>query len=122
MIRPTPTRGFVPALLTAIVVLAAPAGAARAERIFLPLDREGSWTGSDKTLHFAGSFWMASALRVEGKDEGTAVGISFGVGVAKEVYDAAFKPARLGRGASRKDLVVDLLGAAAGVFVFSVLD
>jgi len=122
MIPTAAKRGFSCALLAAALAIAMPAVSARAERIFLPLDREGSWTGSDKALHFAGSFWMASALRVEGRNEGAAVAISFGVGVAKEVYDAAFKPARLGRGASRKDLVVDLLGAAAGVLVFSALD
>ena len=50
------------------------------------------------------------------------MGVTFGVGVAKEIFDAAFKPARQGRGASRKDLVVDLLGAAAGVLFVRVLD
>jgi len=95
---------------------------ARAERIFLPLDREGPWLASDKTLHFAGSFAVAASLRTEGRDEGSAVGVTLGLGVAKEIYDAAFKPARYGRGASRKDLVVDVLGAAAGILFVRALD
>ncbi|HEU4724193.1 MAG TPA: hypothetical protein VFU59_02735 [Candidatus Eisenbacteria bacterium] len=107
----------------ALAILAAAPPPARAERLFLPLDREGSWTASDKTLHFAASFAIATSLRIEGRDEGAAVGVTFGIGVAKEVYDATFKSAAHGaRGASRKDLVVDLLGAAAGILFVRALD
>jgi uncharacterized protein YfiM (DUF2279 family) len=110
------------ALLVASLSSAAGAAPARAERIFLPLDREGPWLGSDKTLHFAGSLAIAASLRIEGRDESSALGVTMGLGVAKEVYDAAFKPARYGRGASRKDLVVDLLGAAAGILFVRAID
>jgi uncharacterized protein YfiM (DUF2279 family) len=95
---------------------------AGAERIFLPLDREGPWGGSDKTLHFAGSMALAASLRIEGRDEGSAVGWTIGAGVAKEIFDAAFKRPRESRGASRKDLVVDLVGAAAGVLLIRAVD
>lgn len=108
--------------LAASLAAATLATPARAERIFLPLDREGPWLGSDKTLHFAGSLAIAASLRIEGRDEGSAVGVTLGLGLAKEVYDTAFKPARHGRGASRKDLVVDLLGAAAGIFFVRAID
>ena len=109
-------------LLAASLLAASPVPAAHAERLFLPLEREGSWLGSDKTLHFAGSMAIAASLRVEGRDEGSAVGVTIGLGVAKEIFDAAFKPARQGRGASRKDLVVDLLGAAAGILFIRAID
>lgn len=109
-------------IVAATLASACMAPAARAERIFLPLDREGPWLGSDKTLHFAGSFAIAASLRTEGRDEGSAVGATLGLGVAKEIYDAAFKPARHGRGASRKDLVVDLLGATAGILFVRAID
>ncbi len=109
-------------LLAAALLAASPVPAVHAERLFLPLEREGSWLGSDKTLHFAGSLAIAASLRVEGRDEGSAVGVTIGIGVAKEIFDAAFKPARHGRGASRKDLVVDLLGAAAGILFIRAID
>jgi uncharacterized protein YfiM (DUF2279 family) len=44
------------------------------------------------------------------------------IGVAKEIYDATLKPRRLGRGASRKDLGADLLGALAGVLIVAAVD
>jgi uncharacterized protein YfiM (DUF2279 family) len=44
------------------------------------------------------------------------------VGVAKEIYDVTLKPRRLGRGASRKDLVADLIGAVAGVVIVAAAD
>jgi uncharacterized protein YfiM (DUF2279 family) len=48
--------------------------------------------------------------------------VTVGLGFAKELYDAAWKPASRGRGASRKDLVMDLLGAAAGVLLLRAVD
>jgi len=95
---------------------------ARARPIFLPLDREGSWLASDKTLHFAGSFAVAASWRVEGRSEGQAAAYTISLGVAKEIYDAALKPARFGRGASRKDLLVDVLGTAAGILFLRAID
>jgi len=96
--------------------------ATRAEPFLLPLEREGSWTASDKTLHFAGSAALALSARAAGRREEASIGIAFGFGILKEAYDGTLKPVRAGRGASRKDLVVDLLGAAAGVFLFRALD
>ena len=91
-----------------------------AERFFLPRESEGPWLASDKTLHFAGSFAIAVSCRVEGESEATAAGVTIGIGVAKEVYDATFRPARPGvpRGASRRDL----LGTAAGILFVRAID
>ncbi|HSQ58899.1 MAG TPA: hypothetical protein VLT84_00455, partial [Acidobacteriota bacterium] len=91
---------FLPALLAGAVA----ASDARAERLFLPLDREGAWLAPDKTLHFAASAALAVSFRVEGTREESAFRYTVGLGVAKEVFDAAFQPARERRGASRKDL------------------
>ncbi|HEU4333365.1 MAG TPA: hypothetical protein VFT32_02620, partial [Candidatus Eisenbacteria bacterium] len=111
----------------AVIVLALLAGTlgaaeARAERIFLPLDREGAWLAPDKTLHFAASAAIAVSFRVEGSREEAAFRYTIGIGVAKEVFDAAFQPARERRGASRKDLVMDLLGTVAGLALVRALD
>ena len=95
---------------------------AAAEPILLPMEREGAWTAPDRLLHFGGSLAIAASLRVEGRGRSEALGLTLGVGVAKEVYDAAFKPRRFGRGASRKDLIADLAGAAAGVLLLGALD
>jgi uncharacterized protein YfiM (DUF2279 family) len=98
------------------------AGAITPAPFLLPRDREGSWLASDRQLHFAGSLAISASLRVEGRSRAEAVVGSFAVGVAKEIYDAALKPRRLGRGASRKDLVADLLGALAGVALIAAVD
>lgn len=111
---------FVLAAVSA-AVLAAPRPAA-AEPFLLPLDREGSWTAADRQLHFAGSLAIASSLRVEGRDRAEALALTVGIGIAKEVYDATLKPRRLGRGASRKDLVADVAGAVAGILLLAAFD
>src|SRR3954466_10903449 len=90
--------------------------------LFLSTADQGPWLAPDKELHFAGSLAIAASLRVEGQRRGTAVGITFGVGVLKEVYDAAIKPRRMGRGASWKDLAADLAGALAGIALVSAMD
>lgn len=105
-----------------LLLVSATPSSARAERFFLPLEREGGWLDSDKTLHFATSFVVAASWRVEGEREGTVAGLTIGLGVAKEVYDATFRPSRDGRGASRKDLVVDVLGTAAGILFIRAID
>src|SRR5512140_1317739 len=118
MRRPTIAPAIAALLLAALAAapLALPSPA-RAERLFLPREDEGPWLASDKTLHFAASFAIAVSCRVEGESEATTAGVTIGVGVAKEFYDAALRPARAGvpRGASRKDLLMDLLGTAAGI-------
>src|SRR5437868_7334502 len=89
--------------------------------LFLSTADQGPWLAADKELHFAGSLAIAASLRVEGQRRGRAVALSFGVGVAKEIYDAALKPRRMGRGASWKDLAADLAGALAGVALLSAI-
>jgi len=122
MVRiPRPVARVVVLLALASVSIAAPA-AALAKPFLLPLEREGSWVASDKSLHFAGSAALALSARAAGRGEEASFGISFGFGIVKEAYDATLKPAGPGRGASRKDIVVDLLGAAAGILLFRVLD
>lgn len=93
-----------------------------AEPFLLPSEREGPWTAPDRQLHFGASLAIAASLRVEGRDRPTALAITAGIGVAKEIYDATFKPRRLGRGASRKDLIADLAGAAAGILLLAAFD
>ncbi|MGE5178527.1 MAG: hypothetical protein ACM3PF_05460 [Bacteroidota bacterium] len=112
---------LVAALLTAMLVAAAPRDGFAA-RIFLPLDQEGSWTAADKQVHFGVCLAIAASFRVEGRSRAQSVTGSFAVGVAKEIYDVTLKPGRLGRGASRKDLAVDLLGAVAGVLIVAAAD
>lgn len=112
--------------LAAFAAVAVAGGAvprfAAAEPFLLPLEREGAWTAPDRQLHFGGSLAIAASLRVEGRRRSDAIALTLGVGIAKEVYDAAFKPRRLGRGASRKDLIADLAGAAAGVLLLAAFD
>ena len=107
------------AALAALLLLFPAAGSAR---VLLPREAEGPWLRADREIHFAASLAMAASWRVEGRSRSTAVALSLSAGIAKEAYDAALKPRRLGRGASRKDLVADLLGAAAGVLILSALD
>jgi uncharacterized protein YfiM (DUF2279 family) len=120
-IAPATAAVLVAALLAAAVGLPQ---LARAERLFLPREYEGPWLASDKTLHFASSFAIAVSCRVEGQSEGASAGVTIGVGVAKEFYDATLRPARPGlpRGASRRDLVMDLLGTAAGILFIRAID
>ena len=96
--------------------------AAGAEPLLLPMVREGAWTAPDRQLHFGGSLAIAASFRVEGRTRSEAFALTAGIGIAKEVYDATFKPRRLGRGASRKDLIADLAGAAAGILLLTALD
>jgi uncharacterized protein YfiM (DUF2279 family) len=120
-----PRRGalaFAAALaLAAGALLVAPAPAA-ADPFLLPCGREGPWTAPDRQVHFAGSLAIAASLRVEGRSRMESVAGTVVIGVAKEVYDATLKPRRLGRGASRKDLAADLLGALAGVLILAAID
>jgi uncharacterized protein YfiM (DUF2279 family) len=105
-----------------LACLALPPGPARAS-ILLPREEEGSWLAADHELHFAASLGMAASLRVEGRDRGSTLALTVGIGLLKEAYDATLKPRRIGvRGGSRRDLVADLLGAAAGVFLIEAID
>lgn len=94
----------------------------RPSRLLLSSKDQGPWLAADKELHFAGSLAIAASLRVEGQSRRTSLGATFGVGVVKEIYDAALKPKRMGRGASWKDLAADLVGALAGVALVAAVD
>lgn len=98
------------------------AGPSTAGTLLLPCSREGSWTAADKQLHFGVSLAIAASLRVEGRSRIESVAGTVAVGVVKEIYDVTLKPRRLGRGASRKDLAADLLGAVAGVLLIAAVD
>lgn len=96
---------------------------AAATRLLLSRGEEGSWLATDHELHFAASMAIVASLRVEGRDRAGAFALTAGVGLLKETYDATLKPRRLGeRGMSRKDLVSDLLGAAAGLLLLRALN
>ena len=97
-------------------------GTADAGPLFLSAADQGSWLAADKELHFAGSLAISASLRVEGQRREAALAAAFGAGLLKEAYDATIKPRRLRRGASWKDLVMDLAGAVAGVAVLSAID
>lgn len=69
-----------------------------------------SWTGRDKTLHFAGSAALAAALTISSKDPPFAFWSTVAVGAAKELVDLHRR-----RGdASARDLVADVAGAYLG--------
>lgn len=108
-------------VLATAAFLIAPAPAA-ADPFLLPREREGAWAAPDRQVHFAGSLAIAASLRVEGRSRVESVAGTVVIGVAKEIYDATLKPRRLGRGASRKDLAADLLGALAGVLILAAID
>jgi uncharacterized protein YfiM (DUF2279 family) len=107
--------------LTLLLALIFPS-AASAESFFLPREQEGAWLRADRQVHFAGSLAISASLRVQGSSKEEALVGTFAIGIAKEIYDATLKPKRLGRGASRRDLVADILGAAAGVLLLSAID
>jgi uncharacterized protein YfiM (DUF2279 family) len=81
-----------------------------------------SWFGADKVEHFAISgFYTVFAYEVahhhfelsERDSRVFAVGITFSMGAAKEIHDM-HEPEET---ASVKDLIVDLLGIAAGIII-----
>jgi uncharacterized protein YfiM (DUF2279 family) len=104
-----------------LFTLLLPCGA-HAESFFLPREQEGPWLRADRQVHFGGSMAISASLRVQGSSKEGAVAGTFAIGIAKEIYDATLKPKHLGRGASRRDLVADLLGAAAGVLLVAAID
>ena len=131
MRRRVPLRTAIPArrhgpaaavalLLTAILLATSPAPA-RAT-VLLSSAEQGSWTAADKELHFASCLAIATSLRVTGTTDAQAFTGAVTVGVLQEVYDATLKPAPAKRGASWKDLVADIAGAAAGVLLLRAMD
>ena len=114
--------GLALALLGLLLLLPGfPVGAEAASLLLSSAD-QGSWLAADKELHFAASLAIAASLRVEGRPRETALAMTFSVGLLKEAYDATIRPRRLQRGASWKDLIVDLAGAAAGIAVLDAID
>jgi uncharacterized protein YfiM (DUF2279 family) len=109
-------------VLAAWLGVGAPARPAEGTPLLLPLAREGSLLAPDRELHFAGSLAVAATLRIEGRPAAAAVGVTVGAGALKEVYDAFWKPKRLGRGASRLDFLADLAGAAVGIWIVRAVD
>jgi uncharacterized protein YfiM (DUF2279 family) len=122
--RPRPLHGLPRLVLVgALAAIALGAGTpAAADPFLIPCAREGSWTAPDRQVHVAASLAIAASLRVEGRSRLESVAGTAVIGVAKEIYDATLKPRRLGRGASRKDLAADLLGALAGVLIVAAVD
>jgi len=110
------------ALLALLPLVPGSSAGAEGAPLLLPSADQGSWLAADKELHFAASLAIAASLRVEGRPRETALAMTFSVGLLKEAYDATIRPRRLQRGASWKDLVVDLAGAAAGIAVLSSID
>jgi uncharacterized protein YfiM (DUF2279 family) len=121
---PPPFCGLPRLALAAVLVATALAAGrpAAADPFLIPCSREGSWTAPDRQIHVAASLAIAASLRVEGRSRLESVAGTAVIGVAKEIYDATLKPRRLGRGASRKDLAADLLGALAGVLIVAAVD
>jgi len=94
------------------------AGRASADPFLLPSEKQGSWTASDKELHFASALAISASFRAADRSQAASFGIAVGVGTLKELFDGAVR----GRGASWKDLVVDIAGAAAGFLIVDALD
>lgn len=106
-------------LLLAVVACPIPA---RAEAETASSPTRDAWLASDKQLHASASLAIAASIRVTGGTEWQSFGGAAGVGILKEAIDAARKSKRGGRGASWKDLVADLVGAAAGVAIVAAMD
>lgn len=81
-----------------------------------------SWLAADKQLHATGSLAIAASIRVCGGTEWQSFGGAVGIGILKEAIDAARKSKRGGRGASLRDLIADIFGAAAGVAIVAAMD
>ena len=84
------------------------------------------WWGEDKAQHFvagglagaAGAFAARQSDLSDGASFGIGIGVSLGLGAAKEAYDLRIKRTYF----SGKDLVWDLLGGAAGSLAVVGLD
>jgi len=121
-VRPRAALRTAAAIVALTSALSLTPGYAAASSLFLPADAQGSWTASDKQIHFASCLAISVSLSVAGRADGESFGCAVGIGVLKEVYDATLKPDRSRRGVSWKDLVADVLGAAAGIAIVGALD
>lgn len=77
-----------------------------------------SWTGRDKSLHFAVGAAVGGAvtLATDRRDYGIAAGVA--VGLAKELYDSQHRATHT---PSAKDFAVTALGAVAGSYTGLVI-
>jgi uncharacterized protein YfiM (DUF2279 family) len=110
------------AVSVALILTLSLASGPAAAGVFLPADAQGGWTAADKEIHFASCLAISASLRAGGRTDAESFGCAVGIGVLKEVYDATLKPHPRRRGASWKDLVADVLGAAAGIAIVGALD
>jgi uncharacterized protein YfiM (DUF2279 family) len=92
---------------SAIMVLGFLAGLIAGQAHAGPAD---SWTGPDKALHFAGGAAVASAVTAATGNERTGLLAGVGLGVAKELADAASRHGT----PSWRDAIVTALGAYVG--------
>jgi len=88
----------------------------------IPAAARDSWLSSDKQLHATGSLAIAVSIGVAGGTEWQSFGGAVGIGILKEAIDAARKTKRGGRGASLRDLIADIAGAAAGIAIVAAMD
>jgi uncharacterized protein YfiM (DUF2279 family) len=75
-----------------------------------PLAIADEWTGQDKQLHFAGGAAVAAAVTAATGNEGSGFLAGVGIGVLKELADAASKHGT----PSWKDALVTAVGAYVG--------
>lgn len=77
-----------------------------------------SWTGRDKSLHFAVGAAVGGAVTIatDRRDYGIAAGVA--VGLAKELYDSQHRATHT---PSAKDFAVTALGAVAGSYTGLVI-
>jgi uncharacterized protein YfiM (DUF2279 family) len=113
-------RRAIPLTLLALVALLGTVRPAGAGSFLLPADQQGGWLAADKELHFAASLAISASARSAGASDGTSFGVAVGAGTLKELWDATFRPGR--PGASWKDLVADIAGAAAGFLIVDAID
>jgi len=71
------------------------------------------WTGRDKTLHFLGGAAVGAAVTMYTDKPMYGIAAGAAVGLAKELYDTQHRSTHT---PSAKDLVVTVLGAAAGSY------
>jgi uncharacterized protein YfiM (DUF2279 family) len=108
------------AFLAAVLVALAAAPRTVAGPFLLPADEQGGWFAADKELHFAASLAISASTRSAGASDGASFGIAVGAGTVKELWDATLRPGK--PGASWKDLLADIAGAAAGFLIVDAID
>jgi len=77
-----------------------------------------SWTGQDKTLHFAAGAAIGAAVTIATGDERMGMLAGAGVGLVKEIYDSRHRDRHT---PSTKDFAVTALGAVVGSYTGLVI-